>query len=419
MDMLSFADALERVLTHVRPPTAERVPFDEAPGRVLAEPLVAQHDDPPAPKSAMDGFAVAAADTAGATPDAPLSFAWREVIAAGHAPTHPVGPGQAARIMTGALLPEGADAVVKQEDTLDRGDGAFALARPLRPGENVFPRGQRIAAGEELVPGGAVVTPQTLGVLASLNRPWVPVYRPPRVAVLALGDELVEVGRPLRSGQIHVSNLYVLAALARRYGAEVARLGVAPDDTAAIVPLLEARVRQADADPERACDVVVTVGGSMQGDFDVIDAVLHALGAHLHFRRTAVNLGRSTLFATAGETLLFGLPGAPMPAWGAFELLVRPALWKAAGRRDLSHPRVQAQLAASARLMPGRANFLPAWLEPDGHGPPRVYPLGRRRQADLPPDELANALICTDGERERLEPGSLVEVMWLGGSRAD
>lgn len=393
---LAYTDALEAVLSRCAPLLTEAVPFTGVLGRVLAEDARASRDDPPAAKSAMDGFALRAADTAAAGPAAALTFAYGEVVGAGHVATTEVPPAGAVRIMTGALLPTGADAVVKQEDTERLEGQRFAIRAPLAPGENVIARGAVLRQGDLLLGAGGVVSPQALGLLASQGAATWRVHRRPRVGLLALGDELVEPGRPLQTGQLYVSNLYALEALCSRYGAEPCRLGIVGDDPQRI----EATVRAALAVGERPpCDVVLTLGGSHQGDFDYAHDVLTRLGAALHFRRTRINLGGSTLFATREQTLFFGLPGTPMASWLAFEVLVRPALWKLGGRAALERPRLQARLVAALRAQPGRTMFVPARVELSGEAEPRVQPLVRGSPLALPASVLANGLI-------HLPPGS-------------
>jgi len=412
---LSHDEALALVLARSAPLPPEPVSFLSALGRVPAEDVLAEGDDPPAPRSAMDGYALRAADTAAATPAHPTAFTFAEVVGAGHLARGAVGPGTAVRLMTGAWLPAGADAVVKQEDTRAAGDGRFTLARPLEPGENVIPAGARYRQGDRLLAAGHPVGPGAHGVLASMGRTRLRVHGRPRVALLALGDELAEVGERLRPGQLYVSNLYALEALAARYGAETRRLGIAGDDPALIERLLRPRLLAPGAPPSPlGCEVVVTLGGSHAGDFDFVDDVLEALGARLHFRRTRMVPGGSTLFATLGGTLLFGLPGTPVAAWVAFETLVRPALWRLAGRATLEHPPLGAVLTAPVAAARNRTGFVPVWLSFSPGGPPQASPLREGPQGDLPPAALANGLLrCAEGAGT-LAAGDSVTVAWLG-----
>ena len=275
----AYEQSLAAVIAAARPLGVEEVPFTEAVGRVLARDVLADRDDPPAPKSAMDGFAVRAADTARAAPGAPVQFTFHEVVGAGHLARGRVPPGAAMRVMTGALLPEGADAVVKQEETQPAGEGRFTLIHSHEAGENVVPPGARMQTGERLLAAGDVIGPQALGVAAGLGLARLPVHRRPRVALLALGDELIDVGQPLRPGAIYVSNLYALEALAARYGAVTRRLGIVGDDPQHMLALLAPCLEPGAA----ACDVLITLGGSHKGDFDFVHTVHDRLGAETRF----------------------------------------------------------------------------------------------------------------------------------------
>jgi molybdopterin molybdotransferase len=411
----TYQQSLAAVLAAARPLGMEDVALTEAAGRVLARDLLAQCDDPPAPKSAMDGYALRAADTQAARAEATVTLAFTEVVGAGHAARERVAPGRAVRIMTGALLPEGADAVVKQEDTVPAGSGRFALARPLTSGENVIPPGVRMQSGERMLAAGTVIGPQAIGVAASLGLARLPVYRRPRVALLALGDELIELGQPLRPGAVHVSNLYALEALAARYGAVTRRLGIVGDDPDRVLALLQPCV----ADGMDACDVVLTLGGSHRGDFDFVHTVHERLGATLVFDRTRINLGPSTRFAMLGGTLLFGLPGTPGASWGAFELLVRPALWKLGGRVRLEHPLLHARLGTAYGWRSGRQgetfrHFAPVHLEFPPGAAPLAWPIRGRHALETPASQVADGLLCCPEDATSLPAGAHMPVMWLG-----
>jgi molybdopterin molybdotransferase len=416
----TYAESLAAVLAHSRALEAEPVPFRDALGRVLAEPVRALANDPPAPKSAMDGFALRAAETRDASPGHPLRFAYEEVVGAGHVAARALPPEGAVRIMTGALLPAGADAVVKLEDTLpDKEAGApprhgtFRITAPLAPGENVFGPGSRFARSDLLIPAGVPLGAQALGLIAGQGLTSVRAVRLPRVALLALGDELTEPGRPLPPGGIYVSNLYALEAEVRRLGAEPEVLGIAPDDPLAIAARLRPRVEGQEGAPPADC--VLTLGGSRGGDFDFVGDVLERVGARLRFRRTLINWGGSTLFATRGGTLCFGLPGTPLVSWLACEVFVRPALWRLGGRRELERPRLRARLSESLARPRGRTHFIPARVEFPPDGPPRATPLDERPTRGLPTSLLADGLILYPEGVERLAAGEEVPVAWLRG----
>ena len=421
----SFDQSLNAVISHSHAIVSESVSYRQAVGRVLEGDIAATVDDPPAPKSRMDGFALRSQDTRGASRDKPVTLKFSEVVGAGHTARSRVTKGRAVRVMTGALLPKGADAVVKQEDTETAGDSApgsasdtvFTVRQSLAAGDNVLAAGSRMQKGATLLHAGAVVGPVEVGLLAGLGRVRVAVRRQPRVALLALGDELVEPGLPLGPGQLYVSNLHAIEAKVARYGGRPRNLGIAGDDPDLIVRLLRPRLltEENGADNPLASEMIITLGGSHGGDFDYAHRVLEALGATVHFRRTRLSLGGSVLFATLGGTLLFGLPGTPVPSLGAFELLVRPALWKIAGRTQLNHPTVQARLKAPVTALEGRRNFVPAWLEFFPADPPTVTPLRNHGRAKLPRDAtLANGLIEVPDGIQRIGAGEMVSVQWLG-----
>ena len=412
---ISYGEALEKILAHALPLSTETVALDSVLGRITAEAVPVRTDDPPAAKSAMDGFALRSRDTAGAVSAQPVSFRYEEVVGAGHVARGGVADGGALRIMTGALLPSGADAVVKQEDTQEGGPGQFTLAAPLQAGENVVSAGAAMRAGQPMLPDGEPVGPQGLSLLASQGIMEIQVRRRPRLALLSLGDELVEPGNPLRAGQLYVSNSYGLGALARNHGAETHGLGIAPDDPERIEAVLgNCLPTGGAANPAEICDIVVTLGGTLQGDFDFVSQVLERLGAELHFRRTRINMGGSTLMATLGRSIFFGLPGSPMASWLAFETMVRPALWAMAGRARIEREMLQARLTEAVRLTPDRAYFLPCQVEFFPDAPPSAQPLTKGMTLTLPPSLLANGLIHWPDGQPSLPAGAEVPVEWLG-----
>ena len=415
METLPYSEALETILANCPQLPCEDTALDSLVGRILPDDLIAQGNDPPAAKSSMDGFAVSSGSTTGASPENPLQFSYDEVVGAGHIGNRLEKIGQAVRIMTGAWIPEGVDAVVKIEDTREEASGRFSIARPLKPGENVIPAGSFLAKGQLLIEAGSQLNPQRVGILAGQGISRARVYRQPRVALLALGDELTEPGEPLKPGHLYVSNIYGLAAECRRYGAESERLGIAGDDPQEIEsrlrPLLETDAGEGNPP---GCDMVITLGGSHFGDFDFAADVLTRLGTRVHFRQTDLNIGGSTLFATHGKTLFFGLPGTPGASWLAFQVLVRPALWRLSGRTSTHNPLFQARLKGSLSLRPLRTSFIPALVNLAGEKGPEVTPLIRERRGILPGGVLANGLIHGPSGGNMLEDGEEVSVELLG-----
>ena len=346
--MLSVAEARGRILDRVRPLDAEEVPLGEALGRFLAGAVVAGRALPPFDNSAMDGFAVRAADLPGELPVV-------GAIAAGAPPDAVLPAGTAIRIMTGAPLPAGADAVVMREEADDRGQ-RVGFAAPAVPGQHVRRAGEDIAPGAPVLAAGHRLGPGELAVLASLGQAAVRVGRRPRLTILSTGDELCPLGRAPRPGQIISSNEHALTAQAREAGAEVLAAALVPDDRAAIEAALIAALD---------CDVLVTSGGVSVGDHDHVRGAMEAVGIAIDFWKVAMRPGKPVTFGVAGGgTLCFGLPGNPVSSLVSFELFVRPTLLAlaGAGERDRERPRAEVVLADPIRKSPGRAHYLRASL---------------------------------------------------------
>ena len=442
MQELSYPEALRLVRAHAPLMPQERVDLSRAVGRVLHAPLLAFRDEPPGDKSAMDGFALRATDTLGASPEKPLAFRYQAVVGAGHlyggdAPKA-LPPGAAVRLMTGALLPPGADCVVKLEDVEETDPpgtegGRFLLRAPLAPYTHVFPAGSTQRAGETLLAPGTVLDAHMLALIASQGEPRPLVRRQPVVGVLALGDELAPPGTSLEPGQIYMSNPYQLEALLAEEGCQPRLLGIRGDDPHAIADCLRAGMAgDAGAPP---ADVLLTLGGSHRGDFDFVERVLNSLGAQLHFRQTRLNVAGSTLFASMvhGErrVLFLGLPGTPSAAWCGFEAFVRPALRAMQGRVPAGLPSLWATLASAPRIRPGRAHLIPLRLDwgsadaPPAAALPLAAPLGRGDRThgarggaphpDLPTPMLADALLWLEEDAPPPAEGERVRVSLLPG----
>lgn len=400
--MLSVEEARAIILGAVQPKASETVPFVQASGRVLAEDLLAETPVPSFTQSAMDGFAVRAADTRDALADHPIALRILGTLGAGHLAPWQLISGTTVRIMTGAPIPAGADAVVRREDTESDGD-VVKIFRPAQPREYVVFPGRDIPQGALLLRRGEVITPGAIGLLASLGRTQVRVFQRPRLGVLALGDELVPPEAPLQPGQIRVSNLYTIAASITKYGGEAINLGIALDRLDMIQAALE---RAQDA------DLLLTLGGSQRGDFDFVHELLSAPRGEIIFREIAVNYARSMLFGHFGGIPFCGLPGSPMTSFVAFEAFVRPALWKLAGRRVLQWPRVEALLSGTLPATTSRALFHPVWVEARAEGVIAV-PLRLEKTPDLPPQALTNGLIYCPPESPALPAGARVWVNLL------
>jgi molybdopterin molybdotransferase len=396
--MLSVAEARARILEHFGPLGTESIALAECAGRVLAEPVVAEHDLPPFANSSMDGYAVRSGEVASATAERPVVMPVSGDIPAGGGVPGPLPAGTVARIMTGAPLPAGADAVVPVEDTGQaRHEIGAALPAEVRifivasPGANVRPAGQDVRAGQVVLEPGAVLRPASVAVLASLGHGRVTVYRRPCVAVLSTGDELREVDEPLAAGQIHDANSYSLAAAAAQYGARVLRLGIARDVAAEV----RARLQQAR---EQAADLILTSAGVSVGAYDVVKAVVEAEG-NLAFWRVRMRPGKPLAFGQLWGVPFFGLPGNPVSALLSFEVFVRPAILKAGGHRTWNRLEIKAVLTESMRS-DGRESYLRVDVERQG----ATYvarPAGDQGSAVLSTLVRANGLlIVPEGVRE-------------------
>jgi molybdopterin molybdotransferase len=353
---LTPAEALEIILETTRVLASETVAVAEARDRVLTAPVASSRDLPPADNSAMDGFAVRAADLAGAGRDTPVELPVAFDVRAGEAPPARLPSGSAARILTGAPLPTGADAVVRQEDTEREGDRVRFSVAPVQR-EHVRDAGEDVRSGETVLTPGMRIGPAQVGMLASLGRSVVDVHQRPRVAILSGGDELVEPDGDVSGGRIVSSNSYTLAAQCRELGAEPVYLGIArdrPDD-------LERRFRAG-----LGADVLVSSAGVSVGDRDYVRTVLEKLGCRLLFWGVKMKPGFPLAFGHfEGEraSLVFGLPGNPVSAMVTFEQFVRPALRKMAGCARWFRPTVRATLAETLEKKPGRLHFVRVTLE--------------------------------------------------------
>lgn len=403
---LSLHEARQRILDAVVPITAtERVALDQALHRVLAVTIRAQANVPAHTNSAMDGYAVRAADVTAADTWLPCvgeSFA-------GHPFAGAVAQGQCVRIMTGAVLPDGADSVVMQEHARMEGD-AVVFDRPAKPGDNIRHAGEDLAQGDTVLAPGRYLTPADMGVLASVGVSQLEVFRRPRVALFSTGDELRPVGTPLRRGEIHDSNRYTMRGLLRELGVEIQDLGIVPDTPEA----LEAAFAQA-----RGCDLVMSSGGVSVGAADYVLEVLARVG-NVGFWKVAIKPGKPLAFGHIGNALFFGLPGNPVSAMVTLMQLARPALVKLAGAKPALPLRFMAPCVAPLRKKPGRAEFQRASLCHDRDGL-AVRPLEHQGSGVLRSMSRADCFIVLDADAGDQDPGDQVLVepfaqpIWNGG----
>jgi molybdenum cofactor synthesis domain-containing protein len=393
------------VLQHCGALPARLIPLDQLLSCVIASDVIATENVPPFANSAMDGYALRAVDTG----KAPVQLEVIGKVTAGHLFDGTVGPGQAVRIMTGAPLPAGADAVCMQERTETvPGVDVVTVLPHLRPGENVRPPGRDVAAGDVVATGGTVVNPAYIGVLASQGLASVKAVPRPRVGVLSTGDELFSGVVPLPSGHIRDSNRPTLLALAEREGWDCIDLGSAPDDEDALVQVLR------DAAPR--CDAILTTGGVSVGDFDLVRVVLEKLSAgKMRWMQVAIKPAKPFAFGVVAgsQTAVFGLPGNPVSAIVSFELFVRPALRQMSGHRVLDRLVVRATAVDEVRRRAdGKIHFQRGRVTLHSDGTWRAAVSGRQESHQLLAVAEANALLrLPDGDG--VPAGGQVDVIVL------
>jgi molybdopterin molybdotransferase len=407
--MLSVSEARERILEVFHPVEGITLPLDRADGRVLSADLSAGTDLPPFDNSSVDGFALRVPDTAGAGSASPLTLTVVADIRAGDYSDVPLTPGQAARIMTGAALPPGADGVVMVEDTdfnvREPGTPApptVAVRKELKSGENVRHRGDDLHQGDPVLKAGVRLRAQELGLLAMLGIAQAPVHRRPKVALLSSGDELLPVEAPLVPGKIHDSNSYILAAQAESAGVELVRLGVAGDTEADLRSRLEQAVSE-------KTDVILSSAGVSVGAFDYVKTVIESAGS-LDFWQVNMRPGKPLAFGNYHGIPFFGLPGNPVSAFVGFEVFVRPALEKLSGLAPRLRPRQKAILAEPVES-DGRESYLRAQVT-DEAGRLSARLTGHQGSGNIFSLVQANALLIVPSGVKSLPANSEIE-LWL------
>jgi molybdopterin molybdotransferase len=399
--MIPVEEARSRILGALAPTAAETVPLAGAGGRVLARPVHARLTQPPADVSAMDGYAVRAADAAAAG-------AVLRVVGsapAGHPFTGTVGPGEAVRIFTGAILPEGADAILLQEDA-EAAEGRVRIGEAVRAGRWIRRRGLDFETGESLLPAGKRLTARDVGLAAAANHPWLSVYRRPRIGILATGDEIALPGEPVPPGGIVSSNAHALAALVRANGGEPLVLPIAPDDEAAIAEAAMAA---------RGCDLLVTTGGASVGEHDLVQSALGPEGFALDFWRIAMRPGKPLIWGRLGHTPLLGLPGNPVSALVCGVVFLLPALLRLSGLPAEAAPATaRARLGAALPENDRRFDFLRARLETSPEGETVALPFPVQDSSMLKTLARADALVLRPPHAPPAAAGEMVEIITLG-----
>jgi len=406
-DWLGVEEARARVLAAAQPLPAERVPLALALGRAIAEDVASRVDHPPWDNSAMDGFAVHARDVLGARPDAPTVLPVSDAIPAGGFPRGPLAPGTAARVMTGAPVPEGTTGVIRIEHTDGGNDDGVAFFSDSDAERNVRRAGEDLRRGETVLPKGTEITPAVIGALATMAWPEVTVRRRARVAVLSNGDELAELDdlAPVLAGRRIVnSNSHALAAQVRDAGAEPVLLGIARDDVD------DVRARLGDA---VGYDVLLTSAGVSVGDHDHVKAALAGMGLRPLFWRVRMRPGSPMTFGLLGDRLVFGLPGNPVSAMVTFEVFVRPALRRLAGHESTIPATIPAVAGEEIVSPADLTHFFRVRLERAEASPPIARLTGPQGSGILTSMVRADGLAIVPEGTERIAPGEEIRVLPL------
>ena len=401
MALMPVGEALQRVLADAKSLPAEAVLLHHALGRVLAEDVIALRTQPPAAVSAMDGYAVRASDVA----QAPVRLKVIGEVAAGHPFAGKVGPGEAARIFTGGIMPEGSDTVVIQELTTPDSSGVV-VQKPTTARRNVRAEGIDFTQRQILLRKGRRLTDRDLMLAAAMNHPSVSVHRRPRVAVLGTGDELVPPGGMPKPGQIVYSNGFAIAALVRGNGGEVHDLGIARDRIEDIIAAVR-RAREWDA------DILVTSGGASVGEHDLVQRALAAEGLELSFWRVALRPGRPMMHGRLGTMQVLGVPGNPASAYVCAFLFLVPLIRKLAGRADVEHLPQSARLGGDLPANDERADYLRATLQEGAKGPVAT-PLPAQDSSLMAPLAKADCLLIREPCAPTAAAGSECVILKLG-----
>ncbi|MEE8445611.1 MAG: gephyrin-like molybdotransferase Glp [Alphaproteobacteria bacterium] len=395
--MLSVEQAREHILDAIRPLPAEQVNIAQSLGRVLAADVVSRRTQPPTAVSAMDGYAVRAADVA----STPATLKVIGQAPAGDAYQGTVGAGQAVRIFTGGPVPDGADAIVIQENT-EAGDGEVIVGEPAPPGHYIRPAGLDFSEGDVGLVAGRVMTARDVGLAAAMNVPWLSVHRRPRVAILVTGDEIAMPGDPLGPNQIVSSNSLALAASVTVFGGEPYQLGIAPDDREALASM---------AAGAAGADLLLTSGGASVGDHDLVRDVLGGIGFELDFWKIAMRPGKPLIFGHIGETPVLGLPGNPVSALVCAMIYLRPMLWRMLGIAEGDEAPATARLAEALEENDERQDYLRGTLSNDGNGGLRVTIFSRQDSSMLATLARADCLIVRPPHAPAAAAGDIVEIM--------
>jgi molybdopterin molybdotransferase len=399
---ISLQEAQQIVLDQVQPLPTASVPLEEGRGRVLAQEVRASVDEPSTTLAAMDGYAVRSKDVESASSGGDIFLKVVGQLGIGQRSEHRLKGRETLRVMTGATLPEGADAIVPEEMT-ESHSGRVRVMAPVAPGDYLVPAGAEIRRGQQLLSKGTVLRARELTALATQGYSTIEAIRQPVVTVVATGSELKEVGERLHGGEVFASNLHTVSQLVKGCGGVIRSMEIAGDD---LHSLTESIRRGGQA------DVIVTTGGTGRGEKDLVSAAIATLGGEFFFHGVAMSPGKQTIFAQLNKTLLFGLPGRPVATYVAFEQLVRPMLLRMIGLSQVFLPEITATLTHSIRLKGKIFSFLFSSLTFGPRGP-EVQDLRSKRQGLIAEMLLSNSLIKVEPGINRLQKGEEVRVQLL------
>ena len=406
-DLLPLEAVRDAILSLIEPLSAEPRALESAHGAVLREDLLARESIPPFDNSAMDGFAVREAELRAASEDRPVTLKIQGGLPAGDPGGAPLQPGASIRIMTGAPMPPGADAVVPHE--LTRFDAErVAFTKPVKAGHNIRRAGGDLRPGDVPLRAGAVLGGPQLAIAASLGYTSVLATRPLRVAIISPGNELVDASEKPGPGKIRNSNAYSLMGLLRSAGAEPVNLGIIRDTKEEVLGAIEHAVLL-------GADGIVSTGGVSAGDYDFVQAVVRESARPGHVFKVAMRPGKPQVFGLFSGKPLFGLPGNPAASIVSFEVFVRPALRKMRGEAKLLEQAFGVRFPFEHHYKPGRVFLLRARVEPDPAGGYRVLPPGEQDSSFLSSLADANVIIALPADRDRVLEGEVMPAMWMGG----
>jgi molybdopterin molybdotransferase len=403
--MISVENALKTILINFRPLGLEKINILEAQKRVIGEDVFAPHNIPSANNSAMDGYAVRHIDTKGATQDRPLQLKIIEDIPAGKVALKKIKKGEAARIMTGAVIPEGADSVIRQEDTKKNGKTVI-IYTSAKKGQNIRFAGEDVQKGDLIINRGSSLRPADIGMLAALGKAFISVYQKPRVAIMSTGDELVDIETNPPLGKIINSNSYSLAAQVLECGGIPIMLGISKDKKLDLQEKFKTALH---------ADVIISSGGVSVGDYDFVKDVMGKMGNAMHFWQVAMRPGKPLAFGAIEDVPLFGLPGNPVSAMVSFEQFVRPSLLKMQGHTKIFRQTAKAVCAQEIQKSEGFKHFIRAVVkkEKDQY---IASVTGDQGSGILKSMVMANALIVMGENETRIKKGAQVTIQLLDDS---